>query len=173
MPSFTIRDVMVHLPASKGEVGLVDDWPPPTPLTPHTPVISAAAYAPLLEKLRDDVRFAIQDGTIDRVIESRGYAHIVEAVGQVVVGGAVVGGGAAMPSDDCARSLHPTISPIAAGLHQAIRVSDFAVLRERLVQAVEAIDSAQAGVVVPRERVGEVSERLRGALGELEGAKGA
>lgn len=156
-----------------------DDQPIPTPLTPHTPVISVVVRDRQLEAIGNLVQEAVKARDLEaarHIVDSAALGKVAEHIGHQVVVSAIHGGATvAMPDPNCGGTSLETIpTPITPIVHEArfsIRATDLPVLREQLKTMLEAVDKAEASLQLSDREAQGVAKQLDGVVKELRGGR--
>jgi hypothetical protein len=172
---FKVRDILVQVSQFRGGGGVAfpaDDGPIATPLTPHTPVISVVAQGNVLTRLGRAMEIALKEGTIEQFAEGKVAAQVTRHIGEVVIGGALLGGGAAMPGPDCDASLPTPITPIGHAARVSLQAEQLPRLKEQLQAALAAVEAAENELrPTAGEQVKELTVELEGALKDLQATR--
>jgi len=191
--TFKVKDLMINVISTGGGGAFLpaDDGPIPTPVTPHTPVISAVAITPqfiLTAPLIKDA-LKVQDGHIhcaDTLARAAGsdpdgdpaILALVKDIGRAAVGAAVLahGGGAGMPDPNCGGTSMETIpTPLTPVVHNARTVlsrSHLPALKKQLEQVLVAVEKAELELTPKGRDADAVRSQLEGAIAELKGVAG-
>jgi len=188
--TFKVKDLMINVGATGGGGAFLpaDDGPIPTPVTPHTPVISVVALTPqfnltaplikdALKVVEGDVRRA---ETLARAAASDpdgdpAFNALVKDLGRAAVGAAVLahGGGAGMPDPNCGGTSMETIptplTPVVLNARTVLSRSQLPALKKQLEQVLVAVEKAELELTPKGHEVGTVRSHLEGAIAELKG----
>jgi hypothetical protein len=170
---FKVRDILVQVSqfgAGGGAALPADDGPIATPLTPHTPVISVVAQSGALVRLEKATEIALKEGRVLDFAESPVVQRVTRELGEAVLAGALLGGGAAMPGPDCDASLPTPITPIGHSARVALRAEQLPRLKEQLHATLKAVEAAEAELQPRGDDIKGLTHSLQGALKDLQAA---
>lgn len=183
---FIIKDLVVSMSRSgSGSTWLPgpDDETPPTPISPVASVLAhmdiiQSVRATTFESLKNKEGFesigrAFNDGelggdvAIRSAIQEIGTAVVASTVYSAMAGNGSVG----LPNPECGgtslETIPTPITPVIAEGRLIHRVTELPRLKQQLVETAEFIEKAVAAQFPTGEAVGELEEKLEGALEAL------
>jgi hypothetical protein len=185
--TFLVKDLMINIAAAGGGGGNflpADDGVIPTPLTPHTPVISVAVVTAEFRQISPVLKEGLKQGdAIARAADgdpdgSPAVKAVLGRLNRVAVGAAAVaygGGGVGMPDPNCGGSSLETIpTPITPYVREAKSVisrSQLPAIRKHLEQVLIAVEKAEAELAPHGREADIVRSHLEGALSQLKNVK--